>query len=41
MNMLRFLLNRLGSMVLTMVVISILVFSLAEVVPIDPARNAL
>ena len=39
--MLGFLLNRLGSMVLTMLVISILVFSLAEVVPIDPARNAL
>ncbi len=39
--MLRFLLNRLGSMVLTMVVISILVFSIAEVVPIDPARSAL
>ena len=39
--MLRFLLNRLGSMVLTMLVISILVFSIAEVVPIDPARNAL
>ncbi|MFQ5564737.1 MAG: ABC transporter permease [Paracoccaceae bacterium] len=39
--MLVFLLNRLGSMVLTMLVISILVFSIAEVVPIDPARNAL
>jgi len=36
-----FLLNRLGSMVLTMLVISILVFFVAEVVPIDPARNAL
>ena len=39
--MIGFLLKRLGSMVLTMLVISILVFSLAEVVPIDPARNAL
>ena len=39
--MLRFLVNRLGSMVLTMLVISILVFFIAEVVPIDPARNAL
>jgi len=39
--MLGFLVKRLGSMVLTMVVISILVFLIAEVVPIDPARNAL
>ena len=39
--MLGFLLNRLGSMALTMLVISILVFSIAEVVPIDPARSAL
>ena len=39
--MLGFLLNRFGSMALTMLVISILVFSLAEVVPIDPARSAL
>jgi len=39
--MLGFLLNRFGSMVLTMLVISILVFSIAEVVPIDPARSAL
>ena len=39
--MLLFLLNRLGSMVLTMLVISILVFFVAEVVPIDPARSAL
>ena len=39
--MLGFLLRRLGSMVLTLLVISILVFSIAEVVPIDPARNAL
>ncbi len=39
--MLVFLLKRFGSMVLTMLVISILVFSIAEVVPIDPARNAL
>ena len=39
--MLRFLANRLASMALTMFVISILVFVIAEVVPIDPARNAL
>jgi len=39
--MLRFLLNRFGTMLLTMLVISILVFFIAEVVPIDPARNAL
>ncbi len=39
--MVGFLLKRFGSMVLTMFVISILVFSIAEVVPIDPARNAL
>ncbi|MDP7674304.1 MAG: ABC transporter permease [Dehalococcoidia bacterium] len=39
--MLGFLLNRLGSMLMTMLVISILVFSIAEVIPIDPARNAL
>jgi len=39
--MLRFLLNRLGTMLLTMLVISILVFFIAEVVPIDPARAAL
>jgi len=39
--MVRFLLNRLGTMVMTMVVISILVFVIAEVVPVDPARNAL
>ena len=39
--MLGFLIKRLGSMVLTMLVISILVFTIAEVVPIDPARNAL
>ncbi len=39
--MLRFLLNRIGSMLVTMLVISILVFFIAEVVPIDPARNAL
>ena len=39
--MLGFLLNRFGSMVLTMLVISILVFTIAEVVPIDPARSAL
>ena len=39
--MLRYLLNRFGTMLLTMLVISILVFFIAEVVPIDPARNAL
>jgi peptide/nickel transport system permease protein len=39
--MLRFLLNRLGTMIVTMLVISMLVFFIAEVVPIDPARNAL
>jgi peptide/nickel transport system permease protein len=39
--MLRFILNRLGSMAVTMLVISILVFLLAQVVPVDPARNAL
>jgi peptide/nickel transport system permease protein len=39
--MLRFLLNRIGTMLLTMLVISMLVFFIAEVVPIDPARSAL
>ncbi len=39
--MLGFLLNRFGTMLLTMLVISMLVFFIAEVVPIDPARNAL
>ena len=39
--MLRFIVNRLGSMAVTMLVISILVFFIAEVVPVDPARNAL
>ena len=39
--MLGFLLNRVGTMLLTMLVISMLVFFIAEVVPIDPARNAL
>jgi peptide/nickel transport system permease protein len=39
--MLGFLLNRFGTMLVTMLVISILVFFIAEVVPIDPARNAL
>jgi len=34
-------LNRIGTMLLTMLVISMLVFLIAEVVPIDPARNAL
>ena len=39
--MLGFLLNRFGTMLVTMLVISMLVFFIAEVVPIDPARNAL
>lgn len=39
--MLRFLINRFGTMLLTLLVISILIFFIAEVVPIDPARNAL
>jgi peptide/nickel transport system permease protein len=39
--MFRFIVNRFGSMVLTMLAISILVFFIAEVVPVDPARNAL
>lgn len=39
--MLRFLLNRIGTMLVTMLVISMMVFFIAEVVPIDPARNAL
>lgn len=39
--MLAFLANRLGTMLLTMLVISMLVFVIAEVVPVDPARSAL
>jgi peptide/nickel transport system permease protein len=39
--MLRFILNRLGSMAVTMLVISMMVFVIAEVVPVDPARSAL
>jgi peptide/nickel transport system permease protein len=39
--MLGFLLNRFGTMLLTMLVISMLIFFISEVVPIDPARNAL
>jgi len=39
--MFRFIVNRLGSMVVTMLVISILVFFIAEVIPVDPARHAL
>ena len=39
--MLRFFLNRIAAMLLTMFVISVIVFFIAEVVPIDPARNAL
>jgi len=37
----RFLLKRFGMMLVTMLVISMVVFFIAEVVPIDPARNAL
>ena len=36
-----FLFNRLGTMLMTMLVISMLVFFIAEVVPVDPARSAL
>jgi len=39
--MFRFIVNRLGSMAMTMLVISMMVFVIAEVVPVDPARNAL
>jgi peptide/nickel transport system permease protein len=39
--MLRFIVNRIASMAVTMLAISILVFFIAEVVPVDPARNAL
>ena len=39
--MLGFLLNRIGTMLLTMLVISMLVFFIAAVVPVDPARSAL
>jgi peptide/nickel transport system permease protein len=39
--MLGFILNRIGTMLLTMLVISMLVFFIAGVVPVDPARNAL
>ena len=39
--MLRFLLNRFGTMLLTLLVISMLVFYIANEVPIDPAQNAL
>ena len=39
--MFQFLLNRIGTMLLTMLVISMLVFFIAAVVPIDPARQAL
>ncbi len=39
--MLRFIVNRLASMTVTMLVISIMVFFIAEVVPVDPARSAL
>ena len=39
--MLRFLMTRFATMLVTMFVISILVFFIAEVVPVDPARDAL
>jgi peptide/nickel transport system permease protein len=39
--MFQFFLNRIGTMLLTMLVISMLVFFIAAVVPIDPARQAL
>jgi len=39
--MLRFLLTRFATMLMTMFVVSILVFVIAEVVPVDPARDAL
>lgn len=39
--MLRFLVTRMATMLVTMFVISILVFVIAEVVPVDPARSAL
>ncbi|MFC2046489.1 ABC transporter permease [Chloroflexota bacterium] len=39
--MFRFIVNRLGSMAVTMLVISMMVFLIAEVVPVDPARSAL
>jgi peptide/nickel transport system permease protein len=39
--MLRFLIRRIAAMLLTMLVVSFLVFFLAEVVPVDPARAAL
>ena len=39
--MLRFLLNRFSTMLLTLLVISMLVFYIANEVPIDPAQNAL
>jgi len=39
--MLAFLAKRLGTTLLTMLVISMLVFIIAEVVPVDPARSAL
>ncbi|MCD6082527.1 ABC transporter permease [Candidatus Aerophobetes bacterium] len=38
--MLRFLLNRLVAMIVTMFIISILIFVVAEVIPVDPAKLA-
>ena len=38
--MLRFLLNRLVAMIVTMFIISIVIFVIAEVIPVDPARLA-
>jgi peptide/nickel transport system permease protein len=39
--MLRFILRRLGMLVITMVILSIVIFLLSEVVPIDPATKIL
>jgi len=41
MSVLKYLLKRLGTMLLTMLIVSLMVFFIAEVVPVDPARNAL
>lgn len=39
--MLRYIARRIGYMLITLVVISIIIFTLAEVVPVDPARSIL
>lgn len=39
--MLRYIARRIGYMMITLVVISIIIFTLAEVVPVDPARSIL